>query len=348
MYRGLCIAAFVVACGGERDDSTVSAEVLELKPVSSAADSWAGLLNPVSIRVGRDSAVYVADNSDSRIHVFSEDGEPLRTFGGAGAGPGELDRPRDVVPLVAGTVVFDAVGSRFHLFDVRGGFVGRTAFSGVGDESVAGIGDDALILASSARWSLPAPSSRGPWPLAAIVNTAGGTVEEIGERVAVQSPFAAHIRNFVLPAGSPDGRYVWLAYLNSPRVLLYDRQRKISRIIERELPFTWTEIPETYLPQTAPSKPGERAVPPFDAVTYDVAVDAGGRAYVLTALESSVSAGGQPTRMAVDVVSPDEAVAPQRFEVAGHYSRIGVAPDAGRLYLLDPNTARLSTFEVPQ
>lgn len=45
------------------------------------------------VELGPDSAVYVLDRQAAEVRVFDLGGRHLRTFGGPGAGPGELERP---------------------------------------------------------------------------------------------------------------------------------------------------------------------------------------------------------------------------------------------------------------
>lgn len=50
------------------------------------------LISPQAIRVGPDGNIYVYDEVDAFIKVYSAEGQFLRKIGGEGQGPGEIQR----------------------------------------------------------------------------------------------------------------------------------------------------------------------------------------------------------------------------------------------------------------
>ena len=50
----------------------------------------------VRTHAGCNQEIYVADSSNNRVQVFSNNGTFLRSFGILGVRPGELDQPEDV------------------------------------------------------------------------------------------------------------------------------------------------------------------------------------------------------------------------------------------------------------
>lgn len=337
----------LVACDRSQQ-AAMGADVLNELTSSTSTSAWQGLLKPATLHVAEDGSVYIADNGDARIRVFDDQGTPRLDFGGFGSGPGEFGVIRDFTLSNESVNVFDATGTRFLRLSRSGEYMAAVETSGLGDESIASLGNDRIIVASSARWSMPASAGEGDWPLARVMDLQGTTVLDIGERTPVANPFASHVLNFVLPAGSRDGRFVWLAFLNSPDVVLYSVAGGTMRRISRELPFRWQRIPENFVPSSERPEPGKPFIPPFDAITYDVDVDQSGRAYVLTALESSRAASNEPRVMGIDVLSPDSSTAPRRYRVDGYYTHIAVSPDAKRIYLLDSSRGVLRQFQGPQ
>jgi outer membrane protein assembly factor BamB len=66
------------------------------------ANSSANVLG--SIAVGSDGLVYVSDTDNHRVQVFTGDGDYVREFGAAGAGPGEFTLPFDLSVDAEGNV----------------------------------------------------------------------------------------------------------------------------------------------------------------------------------------------------------------------------------------------------
>lgn len=349
MHPSLAVVSLIVllsACSRDFEGGTAKGEPLVAIDAPAGTTRWEGLLKPVALRVDPDGRVLVADAADSKIRVFDADGMATGEIGGFGSGPGEFARIRDLAPGHGVIRVFDGVAGRFHAVSRDGAYLGTHTIEGVGDEAISALGDSSIVLASSARWSLAPRAGAPAWPLARVLMADGSARYDLGQRVVVKSPFAAHIRNFVLPAGSTDGRFVWLAYVNAPEVLLITTADRVVRSVPRSLPFEWVQIPEDFMPSSAPIA-GRADVTPFDVVSYGIATDSAGRAFVLTALESSRERRGRPQQMGIDVLAPEEPSV-RRLEVTGHYTNIAVAPDGGRIYLLDSSTGLLRVFQGPR
>ena len=345
---GTVIALASGACAGDgakpRDGS------MELKEMATPAGSasWDGLEKPTAIKVAQDGSVYVADNGDGHMHVFDRDGQPIREFGAIGSGPGEYRNIRAFSVSANDVDIFDVTPTRFIKVSMQGTRPRTRPFPGSGDDQVVAFGDGSLVLASTARWAVPSRPGTPAWPLARIVDSLGTIVADIGEREAAANPFVGHIRNFVLPAGSQDGEFVWLAYLNSPDVLLYSTADKSTKRIARTLPFVWTRLANDFMPSMLAPQPGRPTIPPFDVITYGIDADADGRAFVLTALESSQLANGEPTAMAVDVIDSRFPESLLRLKLHGYHTHLAVSPHGDRLYLLNATTGVILMYEVPK
>lgn len=87
---------------------------------------------PQSVAIGRDGAVYVADQSSSVIQVFGPDGSFRREIGRAGTRPGELTSV-GAIAVAADNTLFVADGSnRIDRFDAAGNLLGSFGRRGTG------------------------------------------------------------------------------------------------------------------------------------------------------------------------------------------------------------------------
>jgi outer membrane protein assembly factor BamB len=80
-------------------------------------------LDPISIAVGPDGLVYVADDARNDVQVFNPAGEHVRTIGEPGGGPGQLSNIGS--PLVVGDKLYvaDYDNHRISVFTTAGKFV---------------------------------------------------------------------------------------------------------------------------------------------------------------------------------------------------------------------------------
>lgn len=85
---------------------------------------------PRGIAIGDDGRIYVVDAGNQRVQVFTTDGEFLSSFGGPGAGPGQLGRFTGGVGgaggiAIAGDRLFvaDTWNHRVQAFDLDGNFL---------------------------------------------------------------------------------------------------------------------------------------------------------------------------------------------------------------------------------
>ncbi|MDQ6525145.1 NHL repeat-containing protein [Nocardioides sp. LHD-245] len=106
------------------DSTTGSPSVVALSP--SGAQIHTYTLSDEGVALGVATAptgeVLVTNASADRVEVFSASGTWLRSIGSSGAGPGQLDRPDDVVVGADGTVfVSDSGNSRIQRFNLATG-----------------------------------------------------------------------------------------------------------------------------------------------------------------------------------------------------------------------------------
>ena len=106
--------------------------------------------HPTNVAVFPDGRIAVADGyGNAYLHVFSSQGELLRTFGKLGIAPGALLSPHAVWPIRHGQVGgADRENHRLQLFDLDGNLLDvRTGF--FRPQEIWGNGDGQLLLLDS-------------------------------------------------------------------------------------------------------------------------------------------------------------------------------------------------------
>lgn len=111
------------------DSDTVSPSVVAFTPTVSRIrdytipDGGSGVFDiALGVAVAPTGEVLVTNASGDRVEVFSAAGTWLRSIGSSGAGPGQLDRPDDVVVGADGTVfVSDYWNNRIQRFNLATG-----------------------------------------------------------------------------------------------------------------------------------------------------------------------------------------------------------------------------------
>jgi DNA-binding beta-propeller fold protein YncE len=324
-----------VSCGKSTSafagENVLTQQLVEL-PALAANMGWLGIFKPVMIRVGADGAVWIADNDDGKVHVFDSTGVALRELGGPDRGIAFIT---DFAVLEESVIVLD---SSRHLtrLSLSGAPLNVAQSSGY-EQTLASFGHDKVIMASSAQWTAKVPKGRGSWPLARITSARGDSLRELGRADWIENRYVSHINNFVLPSGSPGGEVLWLAYLNSPKVIAYFEHDTSSYQTERPIPFDWKRMPATFVPTAGVRRP------PFDGISYSIASDSAGNAYVLTALASR-NARNEPGAMSVDVIAPRGVRPLRRLIFDGNATHVAVSAHGNRIYLLDTHRGTVRMF----
>lgn len=122
----LAVVLALVTCAEGGVDSGDALDAIPLRPaaeelrIGSVDDPDLGFSTIVGVAVDAGGRVFVLDAQERRVRVFDRDGEPLRSFGREGRGPGEFQTPTDI-GVVGDTVwVADALTGRITLFDPTG------------------------------------------------------------------------------------------------------------------------------------------------------------------------------------------------------------------------------------
>jgi len=94
---------------------------------------WDFFTRVTSMAFGDDGRLHILDPSQRRVHLVSETGEHVRSFGTPGEGPGEFRSPVGVQVLADGRIVVAHNGHQaFLLFSPEGACLGSHPYdSGV-------------------------------------------------------------------------------------------------------------------------------------------------------------------------------------------------------------------------
>jgi NHL repeat len=90
--------------------------------------------SPKGIAVNSTGQVYVTDNSNHRVQIFSSNGTFLGKFGSQGSGDGQFQNPSGIAVNSTGQVyVTDCYNHRVQIFSSTGTFLGKFGSQGAGD-----------------------------------------------------------------------------------------------------------------------------------------------------------------------------------------------------------------------
>ncbi len=212
--------------GGDGVPSTVSLSP-ELSIGGEGAVGEAEFGEVLDIQLGSGGEVYVLDGMRDAVQLFSPEGQYLRTFGGSGSGPGEIDRAVAIVWGPNGRLwVIDPGNGRFTAFDVGTGASSsyRTEGGGPVHPWTGTITDDGVLWDVGFDFGADGPAA--VFGAAAIEPDGLRALDRItlppanvdiyearspGIAVIIPVPFSAMPLDRVGPDGS-----LWLAHSGSP------------------------------------------------------------------------------------------------------------------------------------
>lgn len=208
MYRTLLCAATALlfaasaaphACAGDAPlvrDAYSFAPVFTLGGPDADEDAFFyEKYGPVEVSADADGQIYVLDNGNVRIQVFSPAGELVRTHGAEGDGPGEFRIPSRLAVNAAGDfAVFDMGAARISVFSADGALVRDQIVTGSVEDLV--LRDDRTLLVGYGKYGPAmveayAPDGKLAWaagqgnePGGRMINVEIG-VQTIAPRLAV-------------------------------------------------------------------------------------------------------------------------------------------------------------------
>lgn len=261
-----------------------------------------------------DQNLYVMDSGNHRVQVFDRVGRYLRSLGARGQGPGEFERPYQLVVSGEHLIVSDI--NRVHFWNLEGKHQRTVTLQGVTLLSSLYYTPDGLLLAAHAIMSRPeTPGGFPSWSAAfAAFSTAGEQTNLYAELpldgIAMPLPDAPKPAPVTWPvplfavssAGtvyvSPGDEYQVLAFApdGSPRWALrvaWPRQPLSAEQVDAALQAEREQNPE--------ARYADYEWPEAMPALFHLAVDDHGHIYVYPYAASTDGPGDRP----VDVYSPD-------------------------------------------
>jgi len=104
------------------EDACTIEEELSIGEVEGTEEHMFSQIRDVG--VDDDENIYILDFKEAHIKVFNKKGEYLRTIGKRGQGPGEIQRPTNLVITPGGKILVNDRGARFiHYFTLSGNYI---------------------------------------------------------------------------------------------------------------------------------------------------------------------------------------------------------------------------------
>ena len=122
-------------------------ELVEDLVIRASDDDRASFFSVGTIAVDASGLIYVVDSGNTRIQVFDDSGNYVRTLGREGQGPGELMLPSAIAVVGNRVVVNDLLNRRLGIWTLAGDHVADVTLHGgrLMAESIYGLGDDAFV-----------------------------------------------------------------------------------------------------------------------------------------------------------------------------------------------------------
>ena len=124
----------------------------------SKTDNWE-FVRTRSLEVDRLGQMWILDDTDHRIRVFSSDGRLLKTLGGDGSGPGEFRRPRWIQRLGDTIWAYDPSAGRLSPFSVATLKLLRASRPDVPHMFTQAVSPVGLFIAALSSYDEPGPSN---------------------------------------------------------------------------------------------------------------------------------------------------------------------------------------------
>ncbi|HEU5062880.1 MAG TPA: DUF6531 domain-containing protein [Solirubrobacterales bacterium] len=190
--------------------------------IEVVAPEGLGSIEPTGIDAGPGGKVWVADWTNNRVAVLSEGGAFELSFGTAGSGPGQFDRPDAIEVDESGNVwVGDQNNGRIQRFDQEGSYVDQFGAKGSGPGQFSfgypfgfAVGEDRRIWVADRnnhrvqRWDPPFEVSEEPLPEgddpSVEVETEGDLVTSVVGEEAGEIAYE-HNNGLLTSVDSPDG-----------------------------------------------------------------------------------------------------------------------------------------------
>lgn len=132
--------------------------------------------DPEDVAVDAGGNVYVLDSGNGRVVVFDPEGQPLRSFGRQGQGPGEFQSPGLIAVVGDRVIVHDGALDRWSVFGTDGRSIAdHDVAERFAPGSVVGLDEGLLVIDERSARVLPGQSEppQGRWTVGRYTLDAG-------------------------------------------------------------------------------------------------------------------------------------------------------------------------------
>ncbi len=317
---------------------------------------------PLDMALDADGNLYVLDTGNHRIQKFSPEGVYLATLGRQGQGPGEFNFPGSLdIDEAGGLIVASPYGQKIQFLDMSGVETGSLTIQEIISEYFRASGTDLLV--SAVRRQPPMPDDedqkKSPDPLLQFMDREGKVVKTFGKPRDYKHGFVNAKGNNVRFTIGGDGS-ICVTFRFQNRIDKYSADGEILWQAERDLNYNARKPLTKGTIERNASGGISMHSPQFNTCSEAVAVDEGGRIWVVTlerqlkdeeeaGTNTSISRGDQGTTLSMRPWSEDEippttdayvlevfdaeGVLLQRFPL-DHYADV-LRTSGDRLYILD-------------
>jgi hypothetical protein len=248
----LGIGLILGACGGPSSESLEEPEIrLTVSALINEERAGEGGFGRIAdLEIAEDGHVYVLDELNRTVQVFDENGFPVRTFGGRGQGPGELEWPSSLAWGPDGDLwVADPGNGRFSVFDREGNLVdGHPSPDAFFHPMAVGFSGEGHLLSVGQIYE--GGSLEDPTTVLVETEVTPGQIREVGraELPFIEQPAAFQVRSegMVFFAQIPfssepmfhfDSRgRLWYSGTGEPWVHRWSPTGEVEQTVGRELP----------------------------------------------------------------------------------------------------------------
>ncbi len=242
---------------------------------------------PSDIAQDQNGSLYILDTGNYLIKKFSRDGRFIKSFGGQGQGPGELNHPTSInIDNDGNIVVSDQGNNRFEVMSPDGRYIesyslqdirpGIFRFNSIGQIVMAasGIGGGVIVLGGDEE------EEETSNPLFRVFETSGEMKNKIGEMIDIGDGISnSMINNLYYCLDEKDN--IYLTYRSVNRIEKHSPSGEIQFRIERELNYEVNKPEKAKVDRSGGNI--SISMPKMTFVSNAIAVDSKGRIWVCTA-----------------------------------------------------------------
>ena len=257
----------------EEDYSEFQLSETRLKPkmiIETNGDERYLLTSVIDLKEDSFGNIYLLDDKECNVKVFSQTGSFLRKFGSKGKGPGEFLRPEEMEFINDSILISDSRLKRFTYFDLEGNYLRSQKLKNDSPGKFE-IDSDNNIYNSTTMFRFSGEYKK--IPLLKIYNSKFELINKLGNYKVYDSQYKTYIMNMLSFDLNSKNQPI-IAYMIQNRLDLINQKNKTIRI-KRKLFYNPKE------PNIVSKKDGDnwsfRAS--YDPISFDICLDNQYRTY---------------------------------------------------------------------